>query len=73
MAKTMIYKVPGQHRGPRGTTYSYRGAEVGDDIPEGWHDSLEGAVNAHFDPVEKPKRKRRTKAEMEAAKEQSGE
>lgn len=65
----MIYKVPGPNRGPKGTTYAYRSASAGDKMPDGWHDSLVGAVEAHLDP--KPKRKRRTKAEIEATKEQS--
>jgi len=42
----IIYKVPGLHRGPKGTTYSYKSAEEGDDIPKGWHKTLDAAVKA---------------------------
>lgn len=65
---TIIYKVPGPNRGPKGTTYAWRGANAGDKLPDGWHDSLTGAVSAHLEPSDKPKRKRRTPAEMEAAR-----
>jgi hypothetical protein len=61
MTQTIIYKVPGRHRGPKGTTYDYKGHDSAEGMPEGWHDSLDEAING------KPKRKRRSKAEMEAA------
>ncbi len=64
----MIYKVPGQHKGPKGTTYSFRTLYDGEKIPKGWHGSLVEAVDAFLPPEEKPKRKRRTKAEIEADK-----
>ena len=54
----IIYKVPGLHRGPKGTTYSYRDADEGKAIPKGWHKSLEAAVDAHLPPKKrKPKAK----------------
>ena len=64
----IIYKVPGPNRGPKGTTYAWRGIEAGAKLPDGWHDSLTGAVEAHLEPAAKPKRTRRTKAEIEASK-----
>ena len=64
----IIYRVPGKLKGPKGTTYDWRGVTAGADIPDGWHDSLTGAVAAHLEPTDKPKRKRRTPAEMEAAR-----
>ena len=64
----MIYKVPGPNRGPKGTTYAWRGIEEGGKVPDGWHDSLSDAVDAALGPADKPKRTRRTKAEIEASK-----
>ena len=64
----IIYQVPGKLKGPKGTTYSWRGVDEGDKMPDGWHDSLTGAVEAHLGAADKPKRKRRTPAEMEAAR-----
>ena len=61
----IIYKVPGNLKGPKGTTYSWKDAGDGDKLPEGWHSSLTDAIEAQQD---KPKRKRRTKAEIEASK-----
>ena len=61
----IIYKVPGNLKGPKGTTYSWKDAGDGDKLPEGWCATLDEALEAHID---KPKRKRRTKAEIEASK-----
>ena len=47
---TIIYKVPGQHRGPAGTTYTFRGLADGAEVPEGWHPSLGDAVESHLSP-----------------------
>ena len=69
----IIYKVPGNLKGPKGTTYDWKGADDGDDIPHGWRATLAEAVDAHLAPEDKPKRKRRTKAEIEADKEKSDE
>ena len=64
----IIYKVPGNLKGPKGSTYSWKGSEDGDNLPDGWHTTLAEALEAHKEPDAKPKRKRRTPAEMEAAR-----
>ena len=69
----IIYKVPGNLKGPKGTTYSWKNAEEGDNVPDGWHPMLAEALEAHIEPGAKPKRTRRTKAEMEAARENGNE
>ena len=43
---TIIYKSPGQHRGPKGKTYSFRGLADGEKMPSGWHKTLNAAVKA---------------------------
>ena len=61
--KTIIYQIPGRHKGPKGTTYNYRSANVGDKIPDGWHACLHEAADALTNP--KPKRGRKPKANPE--------
>jgi len=53
-----IYKVPGEHRGPKGLTFSFRGIEDGEKMPDGWSASLPEAIKASL----KPKAKRKPKA-----------
>ncbi len=52
----IIYKIGGQHRAPKGLTYSYREIEEDGKCPKGWHPSLTGAVTAHENAT-KPKTK----------------
>ena len=49
MEPTIVYKLNGPHRGPKGSTYAYKG--VSDEttlkqlLTDGWFSSLEEAVN----------------------------
>lgn len=47
---TIVYRVPGRHWGPNGTTYDYRGvadqAEFSAALADGWHETIMGAVGA---------------------------
>jgi len=61
----IIYKIGGQHRAPKGLKYSYREIEEGGKLPDGWHASLSGAVEAHLSPN---KTNTDSKAEKAAAK-----
>lgn len=90
MKPTIVYKLNGPHRGPKGTTYDYKGVSdyktLLNHISCGWFHTLEEAIAGESrapepepeiegadDTIEeeivsppKPKRKRRTKAEIEA-------
>lgn len=50
----IVYKCPGLHFGPNGTTYSSVGVDNKQDLDEkisqGWHDSLVKAVDAFLNP-----------------------
>ena len=59
MQPTIVYKKDGPHRGPKGSTYSYKG--VSDEatlktlLSDGWFHDLEVAVNPpKIKPVVKP-------------------
>ena len=45
----IVYKVPGKNAGPEGKTYDWKGvkskAELNQTIKDGWHNTLEEAVN----------------------------
>ena len=41
----MLYKVPGRHKGPKGTTFDYCSTDGGKP-PKGWHKSLDAAIKA---------------------------
>lgn len=47
---TIVYRVPGRHWGPNGTTYDYRGvadqAAFDVALADGWHETIMGAVGA---------------------------
>lgn len=47
---TIVYRVPGRHWGPNGTTYDYMGvndAQAFDAaLADGWHETIMGAVGA---------------------------
>ncbi len=60
----IIYKVPGTLKGPKGTTYDWKGVDDDAKVPDGWCATLAEALETTV----KPKRTRRTKAEMEASK-----
>lgn len=51
---TIVYKCPGPHWGPSGTTYQSIGVdnkqELDEKISQGWHDSLVKAVDAFLNP-----------------------
>jgi len=56
MEPTIIYKKGGPHRGPYGTTYSYKGVSdqkaFDEALKDGWYDNLNEAV----DPAEEARR-----------------
>ncbi len=45
---TIVYRVPGPHRGPRGTTYAYLGVDDKTALAAakaaGWHETLDAAI-----------------------------
>lgn len=47
---TIVYRVPGRHWGPNGTTYDYRGvddqAAFAAALADGWHADMPSAVGA---------------------------
>lgn len=48
MTPSIVYKCPGQHRGPNGTTYSFKGVKTQEEtdslLSNGWSISLDEAV-----------------------------
>ena len=48
MTPSIVYKCPGQHRGPKGTTYSFKGVKTQEEtdslLNNGWSISLDEAV-----------------------------
>lgn len=48
----IIYKIGGQHRAPKGLTYSCKGVGEDEEIPKGWYPSLNDAVEAHGKPTQ---------------------
>ena len=49
MTPSIVYKCPGQHRGPKGTTYSFKGVKTQEEtdslLSNGWSISLDEAVS----------------------------
>lgn len=52
---TLVYKCPGPHAGPKGTTYAYRPVQDEQEhaaaTAAGWQDSLPPAVEAFLSPI----------------------
>ena len=74
---TIVYKLGGRHRGPKGTTYDYISVadkkEYDEAIRNGWLSDLHKAVEKK-DVVEKPSKKRKaTEATGEGIETKSGE
>jgi len=48
MTPSIVYKCPGQHRGPKGTSYSFKGVKTQEEtdslLNNGWSISLDEAV-----------------------------
>lgn len=68
----IIYKIGGVHRAPKGLKYSYEGVEDNSEIPKGWYDNLNDAVEAELNPVKEltpAEKMAKTKAKNKAAKE----
>ena len=46
---TIVYKSPGLHRGPKGTSFAYKGVADEDAfleaLDDGWHETLAGALS----------------------------
>lgn len=68
---TLVYKVPGHHFGPNGTTYDYLGvrdqAELDKALAEGWSMTLLGAISGESpEVVETEDDSAPTRAELEA-------
>lgn len=64
MEPTIFYKCPGQHKGPKGITYSFKGANTQEqaDILKntGWFHSLDKAIDSFKgvkEEIEQPKPK----------------
>lgn len=55
---TLVYKIPGAHFGPKGTTYDYLGVRNQDEldsaIQRGYFVSLHEAVELHLNPKKVP-------------------
>ena len=59
MTPTILYKCPGQHRGPYGTTYDFKGVKTQEEtdslLQNGWSSSIDEALESAKAPRAKVK------------------